>query len=154
MDKEELLRQMHDGHTMIAAVVAALDHDAMAGPAPGLEGWTRKDVLAHVAWWHDHSAGVIETLRAGGVPYDASTWDVDGWNARTLAQSRDREAADVRAAEAASFARLVAAVGAATPEELFAPDHFAWMEGRVLGDTVAADSFEHYPEHLPHLAPG
>jgi hypothetical protein len=152
MDKTTLLRSMRDGHAVVAELVDALSDEALAAEAPGMEGWTRKDVLHHIAWWHDHSAGVVEALRAGREPYDASTWDIDGWNARTLAQGRTRSALAVRNEEAQSFVRLVAAVELATPEELFTPGHFAWMEGRVLADTIEGDSFGHYPEHLPHLA--
>lgn len=152
MDKTALLQSLHHGHEVIAELIAALSDEALDAPAPGMDGWTRKDILHHIAWWHDHSARVTEALLAGREPYDASSWDVDAWNARTLAEGKAMTALAARNEEAQSFVRLVAAVESASSEQLFTPGHFAWMDGRVLADTVEGDSFGHYPEHLPHLA--
>ena len=152
MDKNTLLRQMRETHAPIEAVAAALDDVALAGPAPDMEGWTRKDVLAHLEWWNDHSTNVIEGNRSGVDPYpgDDEPWDPDAWNARILAENRDRSAADVRRGEAASFARLLDAVEGATEGELFTQDPHPWLDGTVA-ETVIADSTDHYPEHVPHL---
>jgi len=152
MDKLELLAAIQATHAELAAAARALDDDALAGPAPGMAGWTRKDVLAHVEWWSVHSANVIEGARTGVDPYpgDDETWDPDAWNARILAENRDRSAGDVRRGEADSFARLVAAVEAATAEELFAEDPQPWLDGTVA-ETVIEDSSRHYPDHLANL---
>ncbi len=118
-----------------------------------MPGWTRKDVVAHIEWWHEHTSNVIEGIRTGVDPYpgDDEPWDPDAWNARILADNGDRTTADVRAGEGASFARLVGLVEGATDEELFAEDPRPWMDG-TLAETVIADSSGHYPEHVPHLA--
>ena len=152
MDKHTLLRQIREAHTPIEALVAALDDEALAGPAPDMEGWTRKDILAHLEWWNDHSTNVIAGNRSGVDPYpgDDMPWDPDAWNARILAENRSRSAADVRRGEAASFGRLLAAVEDATADELFTQDPHPWLDGSVA-ETVIADSTAHYPDHVPHL---
>ena len=152
MDKTELLAAMRATHAGIAAATSSLDDDALLGPAPGMAGWTRKDVLAHLEWWNVHSLNVIEGVRTGVDPYpgDDEPWDPDAWNARILEENRDRTAADVRRGEAASFARLAAAVEGATEAELFAEDPHPWLDGTVA-ETVVADTSDHYPEHVPHL---
>ena len=152
MDKTTLLRDMHEAHAAFLAAADAIDDEALAGLAPGLDGWTRKDVLAHVEWWNDHSSDVIEGARTGVDPYPGGDepWDPDAWNARIVEENRDRTAADVRAGEAVSFARLVAAVEGSTEEDLFAEDPHPWLDG-TIAETVAADSSRHYPEHVPHL---
>jgi hypothetical protein len=153
MDKITLLDQVRETHAQIEAAVAALDDEALLGAAPGMRGWTRKDVLAHVEWWNNHSTDVIAGVRTGVDPYPGGDepWDVDAWNARLLAENRDRTAADVRRGEADSFARLVAAIEGATDPELFAEDPHPWLDGTVA-ETVMDDSTRHYPEHVPHLA--
>jgi Mycothiol maleylpyruvate isomerase N-terminal domain len=153
MDKVTLLARIHDTHAPLAGAAAALDDEAMRAPAPGMPGWTRKDVLAHVEWWNDHSVRVVEALLAGRAPYERSgPLDVDGWNARTLAENRDRTPADVRRGEADAFRRLVAAVEAAGADELFTVGRFAWLgDDACLADLVEGDSTTHYPEHVPHL---
>ena len=152
MDKTELLAAIHATHAELTAAAAALDDDALSGPAPGMEGWTRKDVLAHVKWWTTHSANVLEGVRCGVDPYPGSDepWDLDAWNARILLENRDRSADDVRRGEAGSFARLVAVVEGTTDEELFAEDPHPWLDGTVA-ETVVEDSTRHYPDHVAHL---
>jgi hypothetical protein len=154
MDKDTLLRDIRAPHAPIEAA-AGLDDATLLGLAPGLDGWTRKDVLAHVEWWNVHSADVVEAVRTGIDPYpgDDDAWDPDAWNARILAENRDRTPDDVRRGEAASFARLVAAVEGATDAELFGEDPHPWLDG-TAAETVAEDSTLHYPDHAPHLAAG
>jgi hypothetical protein len=153
MDKDTLLRGIHETHASLEAATAALDDDALLGPAPGMPGWTRKDVLAHVEWWNRHSVAVIEGVRTGADPWPGGDepWDPDAWNARIQDENRDRPPLDVRRGEAASYEALVAAVEGATDDELFAEDPHPWLDG-TLAETVLEDSTAHYAEHLPHLA--
>ncbi len=153
MDKIELLRAMHDAHAQIAASVATLSDDDLLAEAPGMRGWTRKDVLAHIEWWHRHSALVLAGLRTSVDPYpsEGDDWDIDTHNAQVLADNRLRSAADVRAGEAASFEELVAAVEAATDHALYDEGVQPWF-GQTAARMVDGDTWDHYPEHVPHLA--
>ena len=155
MDKPELLRAMRDAHAPIAAAVAALSDDALLAAVPGMPGWTRKDVLAHIEFWHRNSAAVLAGLRSGVDPHSATDepFDLDRLNAQVLADNRERSCADVRAGEAASFEALVIAVEAATDDELFGESTVPWMSG-AAADVVIGDTSGHYPEHVPHLAAG
>jgi len=153
MEKLDLLRAMHDGHATISSAVAGLPDDALLSEAPGMPGWTRKDVIAHIEWWHRHSTAVLEGLRSGADPYpdEGDDWTIDAHNARVLAENRDRSAGDVRAGEAASFDELVAAVEAATDRELF-DEGVQPLFGRTAAREVEGDTWGHYPEHVPHIA--
>ncbi len=153
MDKTELLQAMRDGHAGIAEAVAALSDEAILTEAPGMPGWTRKDVVAHIEFWHDHSANVLAGLRTGVDPDADWPTEIDPFNARVLAENRARTAADVRAGEAASFARLTAAVDGASDHELFDRGLVPWLD-RPAADEVAGDTFDHYPDHLAQLAAG
>jgi len=73
MDKAELLTVIREAHSTLVAAAAALDDEALLAPAPGLDGWTRKDVLAHVEWCNRHAADVIEGVRTGIDPYPGSS---------------------------------------------------------------------------------
>ena len=155
MHKAELLTVIRDAHSTLEAAAVALDDEALLAPAPGLDGWTRKDVLAHVEWCNRHAADVIEGVRTGIDPYPGTDneqpWDVDADNARILEENRGRTVADVRHGEAASFERLLAAIERATDDELFGQDPQPWLNGSVA-ETVEGDSTRHYPDHVPHLA--
>jgi deoxyribodipyrimidine photolyase-like uncharacterized protein len=152
-DREALLRRIRAAHQALAAAADGLDEASLLAPAPGMAGWTRKDVLAHVEWWSDHSARIVAALVAGEAPYPrGGPWSLDGQNARILAENRDRPAGDVRAGEADAYARLVTAVESATDEQLFTVGRFQWLESdEPLAATIEGDSSAHYAEHLPQL---
>lgn len=155
MDKIELLRAIRDGHAPIATTAAVLSDGELLGAAPGVPGWSRKDVLAHLEFWQRHAAGVLAGLRSGVNP-DAETgepFDLDALNDRVANETRARTAADVRTGETASFAALVAAVEGATEHELFVAGVQPWNSGTAL-EVVMGDTCDHYLLHLPHLAAG
>jgi len=152
MDKQPFMAGIRAAHEPVAAVVASLPDDAWADSIPDMDGWTRKDALAHVGWWSDHSARVITALRAGEVPYERDpAMNIDAQNRLILEEFRDRDAADVRAYEAAACERLIAAVDAATDEDLFTADRFPWLGEDTLATAIEWDSTRHYPGHVPHL---
>jgi hypothetical protein len=152
MNKQTFLAEIRATHEPLVTVVGTLADDAWAEPLPDMNGWTRKDALAHVGWWSDHSARVVTALRAGGVPYERDPdFDIDAQNRSILEEFRDRDPGEVRAFEAAAFERLVAAVEAASDEDLFRADRFPWLGEETLATAVAWDSSKHYPEHLRHL---
>jgi hypothetical protein len=153
MDKRSLLARIHETHAVLDAAVRSLDDTALETPASGMEGWSRKDVVAHVAWWSDHSAQVIEALRAGREPYPRDEQPgIDELNARILDDHRDDTPDAVRRSEADAFSRLVAAVEAASDEDLFTVARFAWIgRDEPLAEMVEWDSTRHYPDHLAQL---
>jgi hypothetical protein len=152
MSKQALLAEIRATHESLAAAVDTLTDDMWAEPLPGMDGWTRKDALAHVGWWSDHAARVITALTQGGVPYERDPdLDIDTQNRSILEEFRDRDLGEVRVFEAAAFDRLVAAVEAAPEADLFASGRFPWLEEETLAAAVEWDSNRHYPEHLVHL---
>lgn len=153
MDKQSFLAEIRATHEPIAAAVAALAGDAWTEPLPDMDGWTRKDVVAHVGWWSDHSVRVITALTNGGVPYERDpSLEIDAQNRLIRDEFRDRDSDEVRAFEAQAFERLLAAVESASDEDLFAAERFPWLGEETLAAAVAWDSTKHYPEHVPHLA--
>lgn len=152
MTKDTFLTEIRETHAPLVSAIRTLPGDAWAEPLADMDGWTRQDVLAHVGWWSDHSVRVIRALTAGGVPYERNAdFDVDAQNRAILDEFRGRDAAEVRAYEAAAFERLVAAVEAASDEDLFTVNRFAWLGEETLAAAIEWDSTKHYPEHLPHL---
>lgn len=152
-DKAALLAAMRGTHGSIEAAIGSLTDADLLAEAPGMPGWTRKDVLAHIEWWHRHSTAVLRGLRSGVDPYpdEGDDWNIDDHNARLLAENRDRATADVVAGESASFAELLGAVEAASDHELFDEGVQPWF-GQTGARMVDGDTWDHYPEHIPHLA--
>jgi len=152
-DKGAVLDAMRGSHAGMAAAIASCSDADLLTDAPGMPGWTRKDVVAHIEWWHRHSAAVLAGLRSGvdPSPDEGDDWNIDVHNARVLADNLDRSAADVRAGEASSFEELLATVESATDRELFDEGVQPWF-GQTGVRTVEGDTWDHYTEHRPHLA--
>ena len=142
---------MREAHQRVADAIQYVPDKRLLESA--LDNWTGKDVLAHMAWWHDHSVLVIEGLRAGREPYDGSdpANTTDAINERTRHDHRDDPPELTRRAFTESFTRLLAALEPVTDEELFASDRWQWLSGEALVETILWDSSRHYDAHREHL---
>ena len=113
---------MRDAHQGMAGAIEHLPDQRLLEPA--MDNWTGKDLLAHMAWWHDHTVLVIEGLRAGRQPYDGTdpANTTDAINERTRREHLDDPPELTRRAFNESFTRLLAALEPVMDEELFAAD--------------------------------
>ena len=145
------MRTMWDAYQRVADVIEHISDARLLEPA--MDSWTGKDLLAHMAWWHDHSVLVIEGLRAGRQPYDESdpANSTDALNERTHREHLDDAPELTRRAFSESFGRLLAALEPVTDDELFAADRWQWLSGEALVETILWDSSRHYDAHREHL---
>jgi hypothetical protein len=119
-----------------------LSPDELVRPGYTADGWSVKDLMAHVAAWSDYTARVLDEMAAG-------TWDgrdefeepgsVDSVNAEWFERDRDRHLEDVRSAWHAARGRLLDSFGAL---DEITPDAGEWFE--QTGPS-------HYAEHLSDL---
>jgi hypothetical protein len=153
MDKAELVSTITTAHEEMSELVRRISDDRLRARA--MDEWTGADLLAHLAWWHDHSVLVIEGLRAGRRPYD----ETDPANSTAVLNERVRrehlgDPPDVaRAAFQASFDRLLAALEPLSNDDLFAADRWPWLEGEALVEPLLWDTSRHYDAHREYLAP-
>ena len=153
MDKLELIRTIREAHQRLAGAIEHIPDERLVEPVMG--DWTGKDLLAHIAWWHDHSVLVIEGLRAGRQPYDGTdpANSTDAFNERTHRQHVDDPPELTRRAFTESFTRLLAALEPVTDEELFADDRWPWLGGEALAEMILWDSARHYDAHRGYIEP-
>ncbi len=151
MDKAELLRTMREAHERVTRTIERIPDEQLLEPTSG--DWTGKDVLAHMAWWHDHSALAIGALRKGRPPYDRDdpAFGLDTLNERVHREHLDDPPELTRRAFGGSFGRLMAALEPLTDEELFAPDRWPWLRGEALVEMVLWDTSRHYEAHREAL---
>jgi hypothetical protein len=139
MSKEELLNEAAREYKALHEVLQGLNETQMTEVWLGT--WSVRDIVAHIAGWHQEMGPALERLARGerpireGVSYD----DVDAWNARFVDARRNTAVADVlleldKTHE--SFLRAAAAV----PTERFQPGKTAWK-------IVDGNSAHHYREH-------
>ena len=103
------------------------------------EGWTRKQMLAHITAWHDLTNERISHLLATGEPCVLKQ-DTDTINARVARQAVGRTAGEVLKDMQLSYNRLRRQVGRLTDDQLTMHDGWA-------AQVVAANTYEHYAEH-------
>jgi hypothetical protein len=151
MNKSELVQSLREAHQRVAKTSEQIPDSRLVDPV--IDGWSGKDVLAHMAWWHDHSALVIEELGAGRQPYDRTdpANATDTRNERILLEHRDDPPEATRRAFHESFARLMTALEPVTEEDLFSNDRWPWLDGEALVETVLWDSSRHYDAHSDQL---
>lgn len=152
MGKPELILTMEEAYRRVAEAIEQTSDELLLEPA--MDDWTGKDLLAHMAWWHDHSARVIESLRAGRQPYDTTdpANSTDALNEQTHREHESDPPELARREFGESFQRLLAALQPVTDDELFSDDRFAWLEGEALAEMILWDSSRHYESHRAHLS--
>jgi hypothetical protein len=151
VDKAELIRTIREAHQRVTDAIEHTPDERLLQPVT--DDWTGKDLLAHMAWWHDHSARVIESLRAGREPYDQAdpANSTDALNERIHRERKDDPTQLTRRAFQESFSRLLAALEPVTDEELLAVDRWPWLGREALVETVLWDSSRHYADHRRQL---
>jgi hypothetical protein len=129
-DEERLWGDLH-------ALVDSLPWDKVDEPGYFAEGWSAKDLVAHLASWLAEAGVVLERIRAG--TYRSEEIDIDAMNATFYEAMRDVPFRVVRAQGIASRNRMLR----------------AWRS--LSEDSDEADRWiakagpEHYAEHLPRL---
>lgn len=129
----------------------AFMHAATSFPAERMDehlsedGWTRKQMLAHITAWHDLTLERVMHLLETGKKSDL-TEPEDLINARVARQAAGRTAGEVLKDMDVSFRKLRRLVARLTDEQLVLHDSWA-------AHVIAGNTYEHYAEHIPDLAP-
>ena len=119
------------------ALIGRLTPEQLALPGYYREGWSAKDLLAHVGTWLAEAGMMLERIAAG--TYRHGELDVDAVNERTLEALREVAFRVVTAQASASRYRMRHAL-----VELREPSTEATWWIRKAGP-------DHYAEHLPRL---
>jgi uncharacterized protein (TIGR03083 family) len=133
------------GYIELAAIVRALHGDWKA-PAPGYEGWTCRDLLAHLS-----STAASLPAVAGSVtePKDpnAPVFDADRWNKGQVRRRADKDPQELIDEYDAGTTRLVAVLSDMTLDTVVTIGPYA---GDSLGKTMA-EMLQHQRRHLTDL---
>lgn len=142
---------MREGHQRLVELIDQIPDERLLEPV--MDGWTGKDILAHMAWWHDHSTLVVEGLRAGRPPHEANdpAYSTDALNEQVHREHVADPPELTRRAFSESFVRLLTALDPVTDEELFGADRWPWLGGEALAEMILWDSSRHYDAHREHL---
>ena len=133
----ELRKAEDDGWHELHALIDSLPSDCVDEPGYFEEGWSAKDLLAHIGAWLAQAGVALEQIASG--TYRPSEIDVDALNGRYLQALQTLPFDVVRAQADASRTRmLIASAGTGSIDG----DAAFWI--RKAGP-------DHYAEHLPRL---
>jgi hypothetical protein len=134
---EALAEAERVGWGELMALIGSLTPEHARHPGYFDEGWSAKDLLAHIAGWLAEAGLVLEQIRVG--TFTGRDMDIEAMNARFLAANRDQPLVLVQAEAHAAHQRFLHEV---RELEDLSGEAANWL--RKAGP-------EHYEEHLPRL---
>ena len=140
--REDLLRREAEAWGRIDGVVESLSAAELVRPGYTVEGWSVKDMMAHIAAWSNVAAGVLRDISAGtwsGHHVSDELGATDRLNAEWFERDRELDVDTVRSEWHTSRASLLQSFGA--PVEI-TPDADEWFE---------ESGPSHYADHLADL---
>jgi hypothetical protein len=140
VSRDQLIRQADSDFDELLSSFEGLSEEQML--QAWFDGWSVRDILAHVSGWHREMTPVLERIAKGErpVPEGVSYDDADAWNAKFAAAHKDTTpAAMVEELKASEEAFLAAAK--TVPEERF-------EEGRAAHRILNGTGAGHYREHI------
>jgi hypothetical protein len=129
-EEDRLWTELHD-------LVDSLPADKVEEAGYFDEGWSAKDLVAHIGSWLAEAGVVLERIRAG--TYRPEEIDIDAMNAAFYDSLHDVVFRDVRAQAFTARNRMLRA-WRSLPESLSEADRWIGKSGP-----------EHYAEHIPRL---
>ena len=133
----DLRKAEDEGWHELHALIDSVPPDAVEQPGYFEEGWSVKDLLAHIGAWLAQAGVALEQIGSG--TYRADDIDVDALNGRYLETLRALPFEVVRAQADASRTRMLIASAAVGDDN---DDAAFWVRKAGPG---------HYAEHLPRL---
>jgi hypothetical protein len=153
VEKGELLRTITAAHNDFAGLIQRISDDRLLEPA--MDEWTAKDVLAHLAWWQDHSAQLTADFSSKRQPEEEThpSTTTDEINELVHRQHINDSPAATRVAFAQSFQRLLTALEPLSDDDLFGAGRCSWLGSGALSEMIIGDTSHHYQQHWSNLEP-
>ncbi|MCH7699057.1 MAG: ClbS/DfsB family four-helix bundle protein [Chloroflexi bacterium] len=147
MDKAEVLQNVEAESQNLQEAVKGLDNDQMA--ETWLDGWSAKDILAHVLGWDREMIVFLERLARGerpapeGVDYS----DPNAWNAKFALEFAPISGSTVLAIWRQVHMNFLRAAKALPDDRFGEKDGKPKTANRMLADS----GYQHYQEHTAQI---
>ena len=147
-EKDTALQSLEDEYRNLRQALDGLD--VVQLERGFLDGWSAKDIVAHILGWARESTMMLERMARGERPAPEGTdySDPDAWNARFALQMKPISPQTVVAAWQQSHMNFVRAARA-LPDDRFA----AKEDGKPSTATriLEGNGYVHYKEHAGHI---
>jgi hypothetical protein len=160
--KAELLERMREGRAAWDALIAQAPESATTEPLLS-DGWSVKDLVAHVAAYENWTAAQLRAANEGRLPTnlelynveelppDSADWDLDRQNAAIYARYQATPRAEVQTFAQCAYADLISALEAVPEDDLGRTDAQEWLGGTALFHLIPGQSYAHYNQHVDDL---
>jgi hypothetical protein len=137
--QQRLLDRLDAAWTALTGSYAGMPDARLVEPGV-VDGWSVKDIVAHVTTWEEEALRHLPLIIAGGSPPRyAAQGGIDAFNARATEHGRRLSLAEVLRRRDETHARLVDFIRG-QPAGTFAAESRARRRLRL-------DTYGHYPEH-------
>ncbi len=136
----DIIQKIENSYSKIIQLYLSVPLNARLETNPA-NGWSIKDILAHIAAWEWRCAGMLELAHETNMPFRANP-DVDALNHEFFQDRQDLPWEEVENDFREAHAALLAAIHALPPERL---------NDEIIQKTIAEETWEHYEEHLVDL---
>jgi hypothetical protein len=153
IDKASLLKDMRTNYAALEEILAPLDKTQMTTKGV-IDGWSIKDMLAHIASWHHRLLTWLDAARRNEEPTISgpdSVEEMDALNAQFYQENKSRPLDEVLTDFRTTHQQIMVIIQAMREEDLISPQRFAWTEGNPLWQLIAGDTYEHYQEHRKQI---
>lgn len=153
MTRIEILEALERDRSRLFNLLEGIPDDALV-TQPVVDSWTVKDLVGHMALWHQVAIQFIADFVRDGVPKSLGLKDdaaINAYNAQGAAERRDWSLARAREELDASYRSLTSAIGQLRDDDLHAPLPDPW-QGATLERLIAINSYDHNPEHIDQIA--
>jgi uncharacterized protein (TIGR03083 family) len=145
MTKSELLANIRCDRAALDRLIESVPPDERSAPVLD-DGWSVKDVLAHLCAWEKIATATVRNNRPVDAPPDGDTSTTDAINQKVYEDNRGRPVADIVAEAERSHGALLALVEELSDEQLVSPLGGA-AGGPTAGEIISGNSDQHYREH-------
>lgn len=150
MKRGDLLAALQAEHDAMERAIAGLTPEQMAASGALANGWSAKDLLAHLAAWEAEMVSALFQAGRGRNPsLNRALQDIDRWNAERYAENADRPLERVLADWRGVRQVLMQRVKGWDEEEL--GREVPWHPGCSLADLIKENSYGHEAEHRGDL---
>lgn len=147
-----ILERARASRQQFEAILARFDDDQMA-IAHDPDGWSVKDMLAHITYWESFALTRLQQATHGRTPElfgHADDEQIDAVNQAALEAGRAKPLDQVKAEFAQVHADLLAAIEA-IPAAEDDPWWSLWPEPHTPKRLIFYNTYDHYDEHLADL---
>jgi hypothetical protein len=152
LDKREIIHTLNETRKDFLETIEGIPEESML-EAGVVDGWSIKDLLAHIALWESELVKLLWETSMGASPTTAhfKRLSVDKLNERWYQENKDRPLERIMADFEGVRKQTLRRVEAFTDEDLTEPGRFPWLKDAPLWKWIANDSFEHESEHLVQI---